>query len=91
MASKCARCVAAGIACTCAFAAVHPHGLCGQLDRDGVYCARLVAELPHGPHYDRPLSGSISWIKVSGFTASSSSAGWEGRSAVRMAGNKNLS
>jgi len=80
---KCARCVAAGIAGTCAFATVHPQGLCGQFDLDGVYCVKLVAELPHGPHHDRPLSGSISWIKVSGFTAPSSSTGLEGGS-VRL-------
>jgi len=61
---------AGGLACTCAFAAVHPESICGQFDRDGVFCVKLAADPPHGPHRDGP----IKWIRVSSLTVTTSSA-----------------
>jgi hypothetical protein len=56
---RCAKCgLVGGIACACAFATVHHQSLCGEFDRGGVYCSKFTAELPHGPHHDRP----ITWV-----------------------------
>jgi len=43
-----------------------------------VYCAKIAADLPHEPHRD----GSITWIKVPGFTVATSTASLEGGHVV---------
>jgi hypothetical protein len=72
---RCARCgLVAGVACTCALAIAHPESLCGQFDRDGVYCALSPAEQPHGPHRDGPIQ-FISTLSIT-VSSSTSSLGW---------------
>jgi hypothetical protein len=74
---RCSRCgckvAVAGLACVCAFAAVHPQSICGQLERDTVSCAKLATEPPHGPHEEGPTNAPWRLLRVITSDSSSSS------------------
>jgi hypothetical protein len=64
--------VVAGVACTCAFATVYSQSVCGVFDPGGAYYTKFVAEQPHGPHHDRPVHPSGSYMTTVWATSASS-------------------
>jgi hypothetical protein len=66
------QCACGAVAGACVIAAFHHSSLCGQFDRVGVYCVPVAAEVPHGPHHERPLAPTGPYTSV--VTVASSTA-----------------
>jgi hypothetical protein len=84
--TTCERCgckaIVAGLACVCAFAAVHPiEDRCWDKGPDHqilMYCNQVAVHPAHGPHHDHPSVPAERTIAVVSSTSANGTLYWQG-------------